>query len=348
MIPDDSTYSNDILSVIDSIPWDGISGKRILITGSTGMIGRALVDIIMCRNLKHNDNIAVVACGRNEKKAKKIFDTYWNDPNFEFLQYDVNEPLVSDEKYDYMIHGASNTHPVAYASDPVGTVTANVLGSLHLLEHAVRTGTERFVFLSTVEIYGENRGDVGSFKEDYCGYIDCNTLRAGYPESKRAGEALCQAYASKYGIDIVIPRLSRVYGPTMNTDDSKASSQFIRNAVNKEDIVLKSKGEQQFSYTYVTDAAYAILFILAVGASGNAYNVAVSDVSLKDMATMLSEIAGTSVIFDLPSETELKGTSKVTKALMDTSKLRELGWSGRIDLETGLRITVDYLKKTVS
>ena len=78
------------------------------------------------------------------------------------------------------------------------------------------------LFLSTVEIYGENRGDLDKFTEDYCGYIDCNTLRAGYPEGKRASESLCQAYIQKYGIDVVIPRISRTFGPTMLLSDSKA------------------------------------------------------------------------------------------------------------------------------
>lgn len=92
------------------------------------------------------------------------------------------------------------------------------------------------------------------FDEDYCGFINCNTLRAGYPESKRCGEALCQAYIRQKGLDIVIPRLTRSYGPTMLMSDSKAVSQFIKKGLAGEDIVLKSKGNQYYSYTYVADA----------------------------------------------------------------------------------------------
>ncbi|EGF47112.1 Eps4I, partial [Lacticaseibacillus rhamnosus MTCC 5462] len=79
-------------------------------------------------------------------------------------------------------------------------------------------------------------------------YLDSNTLRAGYPESKRVSEALCQAYIAKYHLNIVIPRLSRVFGPSMKLNDSKASSQFILKAVNKENIILKSQGSQYYSY----------------------------------------------------------------------------------------------------
>ena len=144
-------------------------------------------------------------------------------------------------KIDYVIHAASNTHPVAYASDPIGTITANVFGTQYLLDYAKEADCKRFVFLSSVEIYGENRGDTDKFTEDYLGYIDCNTMRAGYPESKRTGEALCQAYRKQMEMDVVIPRLSRVYGPTMLMSDTKALSQFILKSVKQEDIVLKSE-----------------------------------------------------------------------------------------------------------
>lgn len=121
-----------------------------------------------------------------------------------------------------MIHTASNTHPLQYSGDPIGTITSNVIGTKNLLDYAASHQTERFCFLSSVEVYGENRGDADRFDENYLGYIDCNTLRAGYPESKRVGEALCNAYAQAHQIDFVIPRLSRVYGSTMLMADSKA------------------------------------------------------------------------------------------------------------------------------
>lgn len=150
--------------------------------------------------------------------------------NLKFIYCDINNSVADLElpAADYIIHAASNTHPVAYAGDPVGTIAANVIGTDNLLKWASAVKCKRFVFLSSVEVYGENRGDTDKFAEDYMGYIDCNTLRAGYPESKRTGEALCQAYRKQDGMDIVIPRLSRAYGPTMLASDTKAISQFIK------------------------------------------------------------------------------------------------------------------------
>ncbi|HCB93680.1 MAG TPA: dTDP-glucose 4,6-dehydratase, partial [Selenomonas sp.] len=102
-----------------------------------------------------------------------------------------------------MIHAASNTHPRLYASDPIGSLMTNILGTHNLLEYARETKVERFVFVSSVEIYGQALKAEDVFDESYCGYLDCNRFRAAYPEGKRAGEALCNAYIGKYGMDIV-------------------------------------------------------------------------------------------------------------------------------------------------
>ena len=176
-------------------------------------------------------------------------------------------------------------------------------------------------------------------------YIDCNTVRAGYPEGKRAGESLCQAYISKWDMDIVISRICRVYGPTMLYNDSKALSQFIKNAVNKEDIVLKSDGLQHYSYCYVADTVSALLYILLYGVKGNAYNIAdeKSDVLLKDLTLMLSSYVGTKVSYKLPDEIEKAGFSKATKALLNAQKLKQLGWNACYNLEDGLQRTLSIL-----
>lgn len=229
--------------------------------------------------------------GRNVDKAKNRFEKYWTSPCFEFVSHDINEPLELNNvnKIDYVVHLASNTHPVAYATDPIGTVTANIIGTNNLLKFAAEHSAERFAFASSNEIYGENRGDVELFDESYCGYINSNTLRAGYPESKRCGEALCQAYKKQKNLDVVIPRFTRSYGPTMLKTDTKAISQFIKKAVAGENIVLKSAGTQYYSYTYVADAVSGFLTVLLKGESGEAYNIAdeSSDIMLKDLAKLL-------------------------------------------------------------
>jgi nucleoside-diphosphate-sugar epimerase len=192
------------------------------------------------------------------------------------------------------------------------------------------------------------RGDVNTFKEDYCGYIDCNTLRAGYPEGKRAAEALCQAYIKEKNVDVVIARCCRVFGPTMREDDSKVIAQFIRNAANGENIVLKSKGDQRYSYCYVADVCSALLFLLLNGKNGEAYNISnmTCNLTLLQIANILSEYTGRAVVFDIPSSEEAAGYSKVAKALLDSSKLRELGWEAKYSIKDGIIKTVKILQET--
>ena len=132
-------------------------------------------------------------------------------------------------------------------------------------------------------------------------------------------------------MDAVILRLSRVYGPTMLASDSKALAQFLKKGIAREDIVLKSLGGQYYSYTYVGDAVSAILHILLHGENGEAYNVAdpASDITLKDLAGLIADCAGTKVVYELPDAVETAGYSKATRAVLDAAKLKKLGWIPR-------------------
>lgn len=343
-------YMEDIETAAKAdIAWDKFSNKSIAISGGTGMIGSYLVDVILFRNEVFGQGIDVFVLGRSRSKAQKRFDKYMENEKFHFIECDINDKSMLENRVpahvDFIIHAASNTHPKAYSTDPIGTITANVIGTNNLLEWGRCAVCDRFLFLSSVEIYGENKGDVEKFSEDYLGYIDCNTLRAGYPESKRLGEALCQAYINKYDMDIVIPRLSRVYGPTMLETDTKALSQFIRKGAAKEDIVLKSEGTQKYSYSYVADAVLAILHLLLNGSCGEAYNVVSkdSDITLKDLAQMIADYAGTKVCFALPDEVERAGYSTATKAMLDHTKLVLSGWSSGYDMQKGLECTIAIL-----
>lgn len=328
------------------LPWEKLSGKTIMISGATGMIGKCLIDLLMLHNKSEKSPIHVIALSRNEARAKERFDAYWNNDCFEYLSCDVNEAIPECGPVDYVIHAASNTHPLQYSEDPIGTITSNVIGTKNLLDYAASHGVSHFCFVSSVEVYGENRGDTEKFDEKYLGYIDCNTLRAGYPESKRLGETLCNAYSQTYGLAFTIPRLSRVYGPTMLPSDTKAISQFIRKAAVGENVVLKSEGNQKYSYTFVTDAVSGILYTMLMGRQGEAYNVAdeKSDITLKNLAEILARIAGTQVIFELPDEKERRGYSTATKAMLNADKLKKLGWTPEISMEEGLKCTVEKIK----
>lgn len=348
MINDNIDYINDIKETSSlNIDWDILKNKTFLITGATGLIGKYLIDTIMYKNEVDELNCKVLAVGRSIEKAKKRFKNCFDNANFKFYELDINEKIIIDEKYiDYIFHAASSTHPIDYSTNPIKTITANVIGTKNILDLAIEHYTKRVIFASSVEIYGETRNDVEKFNEEYLGYINCNTLRAGYPESKRTGEALCQAYIKEKKLDIVIPRLSRVFGPTVLETDSKALSQFIKKAVNDEDIVLKSEGNQFYSYIYVGDAVSAILYVLMYGKNGEAYNVSNEkfDITLKELAFLIASHVNKKVVFELPDEEEKKGYSKATKAIMDSKKIENLGWTISKSIKERVEETIDILK----
>lgn len=338
-------YLEDIDWVANlDIPWSFLRDKTILITGANGLIASFLIDVLMKKNAS-GLNCKIVGIGRNADKAKTRFSQYLEKSIFSFISHDINEKIDFDIPVDYVLHLASNTHPVAYSTDPIGTITTNVLGTYNMLKYAVEQKARRFLFSSSNEIYGENRGDVEFFDESYCGYIAPNTLRAGYPESKRCGEALCQAFIHQNGLDVVIARLTRSFGPTLLSSDTKAMTQFLRNGLNGEDIVLKSEGKQFFSYSYVSDTVAGLLYVLLLGEKGEAYNVAdkKGDATLKEIAENIADHCHSKVVFDLPNEIEKAGFSKALKARLNGEKLKHLGWKMKYDVVEGVKRTLNIM-----
>lgn len=357
MLLDNELYMEDVKYVAGlDLPWDKLSDSSMLITGATGLVGSFLIDVIMYKNIHEKLGCVLYPVSRGRNKAYERFGAYIDRDDFRYIAHDINTSMDDNKEADinpgelgYLIHLASNTHPVAYSTDPIGTIYSNIIGTDHLLSYAYKLGVKRCAFASSNEIYGENRGDVELFDENYCGYIASNTLRAGYPESKRCGEALCQAYIKQKGMDIVIPRLTRSYGPTMLMSDTKAISQFIRKGIAGEDIVLKSEGMQYYSYTYVADAVAGLLYVLLLGKCGEAYNVSDirSDIRLRDLAAEIASYAGKQVVFELPDEVEKAGYSTATIARLDGSKLAQLGFKAKYDIRDGIKRTMDILKEEI-
>lgn len=327
--------------------FEKLENSTVLITGAAGLIGNYVVDLLMA-NKKTN----VIAVDRDENRINERFGDYYGENNFEYNIGDVNDAefvasLFNGRNVNYVIHAASNTSPLDYANKPVDTICTNIIATHNLLECVRKNNVKRFMFCSSVEAYGTGSDDVEFFDESYSGYVDCNTLRAGYPSGKRASEAMCNAYAGEYGVDFVTVRIGRIYGPTVIKGDTKAPTQFISNAVRDEDIVMKSQGTQVFSFGYVGDCATGMLTVLANGETGNAYNVADSEggIMLRDFASAAASASDRKVVFDLSTDLTKAGYSKVTRAVLSTEKLEKLGWSAIYNHKEGTKRTVDYLKE---
>lgn len=348
-------YIEDIKRIADKpFPWDKLSDTSILIAGATGLIGRCFVDLLMYMNEHRNLHCHITAISSNIWSARKRFpERYFESEFLKYIQHDISESSESfkdliRDRYAYIFHFASNTHPVAYSERPIDTILTNVYGTRNLLDICSENFNSRFIFPSSVEIYGENRGDVELFREDYLGYINSNTLRAGYPESKRVCESLCQAYIKERKLQVVIPRLPRVFGPTMQKNDSKALAQFIRKAIVGEDIVLKSQGNQYYSFLYVMDAVTGVLTTMFYGENGVAYNISdeTCDGTLRNAAEICASCCDSKLTYEVPDEIEKQGYSTATKARLDGTKIKGLGWKPYYNLENGIRRTIEILQQS--
>lgn len=335
-------YQEDLIKILEIPGIENLKNTSFLITGATGLIGTCLIDALMCFNYR-GGNIQVNAVGRDWEKAKCRLGEYEKDSHFRFYEQDVRQPLPTGLKVDFIIPLASNTHPLSYSQYPIETIEINVKGVEHALKKACECGAT-VLYPSSVEIYGNARGE-DIFTEDYTGLLNLKNSRACYPESKRLSEALCYSYIAERGVKVKIARLSRVFGPTMLLSDTKASSQFILKALAGEDIVLKSSGEQYFSYTYVADVVKAMLYILLHGELGGIYNISNKEcnVKLKDFAGSCARWAGNEVVFDLPSEVEQKGYSVAMHAILDNDRLQSIGFQPLFPFDEAIRRTLVIL-----
>lgn len=338
-IYENQEYLSEISSFSKRIDLSFLKGKTLFIAGACGLVMSYLIDTILTEENQDTRIIALVYSDADRMRFQN------KDSRLSFVYGDVKDPKTFsniNEHIDFVINGASIVDPKGYKEKPIDTMLINFLGTKNLLDLCVKNNAS-FLLTSSCEIYGE--ADVDLIPESYCGKLDTMEVRSGYNESKRACETLCVSYSAEKGIKTYVARLSRTFGPTQSPKDTKALSQFIKNGILKQNIILKSSGEQLFSYTYVQDIVSGILIILKNGESMNAYNVCNREIlRLRDVAEIVSDISGTEVVFDLSGDSLTSGYSKASLAIQDPSKLEKLGWKANVSIRDGLAITIQVLR----
>ncbi len=335
-------YLDSVETAISAIPEaDKLAGKRVLVTGANGMICSAVVDMLMCLNDRLGAGISIYAASRSRERVVERFGARVERDDFFFVEYDALKPFCFEGKLDFIIHGAGNADPQSIMAEPVETMTANIKGTRQLLDYAARYEGCRLLYVSSSEVYGKKQSRE-PYKEGDYGYVDLLDPRSCYPSAKRAAETLCVSYNKEYATDTVIVRPGHVYGPTMTARDSRASSQFAREAMEGKDIVMKTPGTQQRSYCYVVDCATAILAVLAKGKSGEAYNVSNrnSVVTIRQMAEAFAKAGGVRLVFETATEAERLGYNAMDNSSLDASKLENLGWKALTNMEEGAAVTI--------
>ena len=332
---ENSVYKEDIEHVVSerNIPWDKLAGKRILMTGGTGVIGNVLVHSLLRADEKYHLHCGIRLVLRNLEKAKEIFGEALE--RMEIIEADVAELPPSIGAADYIIHAASMTASNAFIEQPVETIRTNLSGTMQLLELAREQGCENFVYLSTMEVYGAVHSDE-KIKEAQPLVTDSFSVRNSYPISKIMCESLCRSYASEYGVRTSVIRLTQTFGAGVPYDDNRVFAEFAKHAKEKNDIVLKTKGETRRSYLYTSDAARAILTVMLKGKTdGAVYNAANEETycTIAEMAELVAGMHGARVKYDLSASAETLGYAPVVRVNLDTGKLKRLGWKADVVLE---------------
>jgi len=323
-----------------------LEGKTVLLTGATGLVCSAIIDVLIHYNETHVQKIGIVAAGRNKEHIDLRFSDYSQRDYFHFVHYDatsINNQI--NLSCDYIIHGASNASPNLFSQEPVETMMSNIIGTKCLLDYARDCSLKRMLYISSSEVYGVKTTEQ-PFGENEYGYIDLLKARSSYPMSKRAAETICVSYNYEYGVDTVIVRPGHIYGPTARKTDKRVSSSWVYDAAFGKNIIMKSDGSQIRSYCYCLDCASAILTVLLQGEPCRAYNISnpQSIISIKEMAEIITQTAGVSIIKDFPEESESVVFNPMINSSLDSTTLLLLGWKGLYDAERGFKATVEILK----
>lgn len=326
-----SVEKQDIQRCINSLKMsDQLKGSSFLITGSTGLIGSALIHLLSALDKEVN----IFAPVRNVEKALSMF----NDEelkNITFFECDLSTfDYCKLDNIDYIVHCAAPTSSKFFVEKPVETAEIIIDATKALLRYAAKHKVKGFVFLSSLEVYGTLSDDTKEVSEDVMGYINPMSVRSSYPIAKRAAENLCSLYAKQYGVPAKVARLTQTTGAGISKDDNRVIVQFARLCAKGQDIVLHTNGESARPYCYITDAITAIFYILLKGKPGEAYNVANEDtyISAKGMAEYLRDNFNPLINVRVELDDNM-GYAPTSKLKLSSDKLRSLGWNP----QTGLK-----------
>ena len=328
------------------LPWDGMRDKIICVTGGGGFLAAYLIKSLLIINELYGLNIKLICVVRNTQSPENRLLAYLGFSNLCIVQHDISQPLPSSfPRADFIIHSAGHASPKHYGIDPVGTLLANSIGTAYLLEHAVKTQAEKFLFFSSGEIYGVPLDSNKFIKERDCGYLDPMNVRSCYAESKRIGETMCASWAHQYGLHTNVVRPFHTYGPGMALNDGRVFADFVANVLEKKDILLKSDGLARRPFCYIADATIGFLTILLSGGKAEAYNVANPDaeISIRDLAILVAALFPERDIgtrFEVLQNSNAYLQSPIFRSCPSIDKIKALGWAPTTDLHSGFRRTI--------
>ena len=310
---------------------------NILLTGGSGFIGSHLSNELL-KDGKIKLIIVDNLLTGNLENIQNLLDS----KNVTFIEHDVQDHIDIDEKLDYVLHLASAASPVAYTENPINTLKAGSLGTINTLGLARKHNAEYFL-ASTSEVYGDPL--ISPQNEEYWGNVNPNGERSMYDEAKRFAEAATATYARSYNLKTKIIRIFNTYGPNMQLNDGRVVTNLIVQALNNEDLTIYGDGTQTRSFSYVSDTVAGIIAMMnsrhyEVFNIGNPYEITVEE--LAETILELTDSKSKIIYKPLPNDDPKQRKPDITKAK------DKLNWEPKVDLQTGLTSTIDWIKKELS
>jgi UDP-glucuronate decarboxylase len=309
--------------------------NRVLITGGAGFLGSHLCDSLLEKG-------ADVICADNFFSGnKENIRHLLAHPYFELIRHDIIHPLFVE--VDHIYHLACPASPIHYQYNAIKTVKTNVMGTINMLGLAKRTKA-RILLASSSEVYGD--ADVHPQPESYWGNVNPVGIRSCYDEGKRVAETLMMDYYRQNRVDIKIARIFNTYGPRMAIDDGRVISNFIIQALRREDLTVYGDGSQTRSFCYASDLIQAMIKMMKTEDFIGPLNLGnPKEFTILEVAEKIIKLVNSSskiVHKPLPSDDPKRRSP-------DTSLAKEkLGWEPRINLEEGLLKTIDYFKERLN
>lgn len=309
-----------------------------IITGSTGLIGGALVEY-----LRRDEGNKLILPVRNILKAKERFG---QSAQIIYIEHDFssNNPLNINCDIDYIVHAACPTASKYMVECPVETIDVIVNGTRTMLRIAKQCHIKGMVFLSSMEVYGMIDGECNSIDESVQGYVNPLNSRSSYPMAKRLAETICHSYAKEYAVPVVIARLAQTFGPGVDIiHDQRVLAQFTKCAMECQDIVLNTEGRSKRMYLHVSDAVSAIMLLLMKGGKGEAYNVANKETycSIKEMADLVQKQFCPSIRVVI-KKNDTGCYPPDTNLPLSTDKMEQLGWKPQYGLNEMFGSVIGY------
>ena len=309
---------------------------NILITGGAGFIGSHLVEKFLSVGEK------VIVVDNLLTGAIENLSLFNDNPNFIFMNHDVQHHIDIEMELDYVLHLASAASPRAYTEHPINTLKAGSSGTINTLGLA-KAKNAKYLLTSTSEIYGNPK--VSPQPETYWGNVNPNGPRSMYDEAKRFSEAAVSSYNRIYNLNTRIVRLFNTYGPKMKIDDGRAVTNFIFQALNGEDITIYGNGDQTRSFCYIEDTLSGIIKAMD-SESSEVFNIGnPNEITVKKLAEIIIKLTNSNSslkFLELPEDDPMQRKP-------DISKAKEfLNWSPKIPLEDGLLKTIDWVKNSIN